>query len=81
MNHNSKIQKSKMKNLIEDILQERSILIGSTYEEVKWYLGKEPDIINGEKWVYFVEKYFFGILTRKLHLYFRNGKVNDFYVG
>lgn len=70
-----------MKNLIGDVLHENSILEGMTQEEVKWYFSKEPDIINGEEWIYFIEKYFFGILTRKLHLYFHKGKVRDFYVG
>jgi len=71
-----------MKNLIADVLLESSILEGMTQEEVKWYFGREPDVINSEEaWVYFIEKYFFGILTRKLHLYFHKGEIRYFYVG
>jgi len=70
-----------MKNRIADVLEEESIIMGMTQDEVKWYFGKEPDISNSEEWIYFIEKYFFGIMTRKLHLYFHKGHIRDFYIG
>ncbi|MBM7420244.1 MULTISPECIES: hypothetical protein [Chryseobacterium] len=73
--------KNNIKNLIADILQEESILEGMTQDQVKRHFTKKPDVINGEEWIYIIEKYFFGLLTRKLHLYFHQGKVRDYYVG
>lgn len=70
-----------IKNKIEDILDEKSIVEGMTYHEAECYFGRKPDVINGEEWIYFIEKKFFGLITRKLHLYFQRGKVHDFYVG
>lgn len=71
---------NKIKNLVADILQEEYILLGMTDKDVKWYFDREPDVINGEEWIYVIEKYFFGIMTRKLYLYFHRGKIRDFYV-
>lgn len=71
---------SKMKNLVADVLEKESILIDMTDEDVKWYFDKEPDVMNGDEWIYVIEKCFFGLMTKKLYLYFYKGKIYDFFV-
>ena len=56
-----------------------NIFLGKTPEEVRGIMKHCADEDNGDEWIYILRSYFFGIYCRKLHLYFFNGKVSDYY--
>lgn len=57
-----------------------SKFIGTSKEKIEILLG-EPNQKNNDQWIYITEKYCFGIIKKKLYLFFFEEKVRDYYIG
>lgn len=69
-------------NLIADIQEEEeTIIIGLTYEEVKWYFDCEPETSSDREWSYIIETYVWGLIKKRLFLFFVKGRVKDYFIG
>lgn len=69
-----------MKRFVQELLIDDRKLIGTSKSKIEILLG-EPHLKNSDEWVYIIEKYCFGILKRKLYLFFFEEKVMDYYIG
>ncbi|SDG38886.1 hypothetical protein [Epilithonimonas hungarica] len=64
----------------KEIIIEEDMLIGSSMEIIGSLLG-EPDRKGHDEWVYVIDKYCFGLIKKRLHLFFFQEKVRDYYLG
>jgi len=54
--------------------------IGASAKKIEILLG-QPNVKSNEEWTYIIEKYCFGLFKKRLHLYFSEEKVRDYYIG
>lgn len=66
-------------DLLDKILEEE--MIGKSQHETQKFLGRPADIRSRNERTYILETYFFGLFSKKLHLYFQKGKLRDYYIG
>lgn len=69
-----------METQIKQLTVDEEKLIGTSKETIEILFG-EPEFESREESVYILEKYFFGLLKKRLYLYFSNEKVTDYYIG
>lgn len=69
-----------MNRQIEEQLANENKLIGISKEKTKILLG-EPDLKSNEEWVYIIKKYCFGLIKKRLHIFFFEEKARDYYIG
>lgn len=65
--------------VLEKILEEK--MIGKSQHETQKFLGRPADFRTRNERTYILETYFFGIFSKKLHLYFHKGRLRDYYIG
>ncbi|GGG48032.1 hypothetical protein BXY58_0730 [Epilithonimonas arachidiradicis] len=65
--------------MLDKILEEK--MIGKSHRETQKFLGRPADIINENERTYILKTYCFGIFSKKLHLYFYEGRLRDYYIG
>lgn len=69
-----------METQIKELTIDEEKLIGASKAMIDILLG-EPESDSQEERIYILEKYCFGLLKKRLYLYFIDGKVTDYYVG
>lgn len=69
-----------MDRQIQELLTDESKLIGTSKDIIEILLG-EPESNRPDVWIYIVEHYCYGLLRKRLHLFFFEGKVRDYYIG
>ncbi len=72
--------KKRIKKHIAYFLKDENLLLNKTREDVKLFFGRDPDISSNEEWVFIIETRFFGLVKKKLYLYFKNDIVIDYFI-
>lgn len=65
--------------MLDKILEEK--MIGKSQHETQRFLGRRADFKKSDERIYILETYFFGMFSKKLHLYFHKGLLRDYYIG
>ncbi|GEM_PF-3826336 len=56
-------------------------IIGKNTEQIEILLDFRVESKSEEEYVYIISQNFFGIFKKRLHIYFYNGLVRDFFIG
>ncbi|MDP9956026.1 hypothetical protein J2X97_001663 [Epilithonimonas hungarica] len=63
---------------LEDI---EEMIIGKTLEEIIDILDRNPEYCDREQAIFVLQRYCFGLIRRKLFVYFLDDIVTDYFIG